>query len=219
MTFGSFALGVVTMAVLLWVGVGLFKGAHSALSTVGRRRSLRLLKGIGFKHIWPAPIVATGVVVVFLVLSQVPVLTYGWWTLIGGHGNVVFGSTDATRGTVLEWLVPMVFIALLIPAMPMFVEAEERRFRFGSEHRSALGRVLKALEFGLFHLLVGIPIAAALALSLGGWYFTMVYLREYRKASGNPWRATVESTRAHLAYNLFILGVVAVAMLVTALGG
>ena len=62
--------------------------------------------------------------------------------------------------------------------------------------------------FGAVHAVIGIPIGAALALSIGGWYFTWAYLRGYR-ASGET-AALLESTRSHLAYNTIIVTLVLV---------
>ena len=51
----------------------------------------------------------------------------------------------------------------------------------------------------------------ALALSVGGFYFTWAYLRAWR-ATGSEEAALAESTRSHLAYNLVIAGLVIVAL-------
>ena len=73
-------------------------------------------------------------------------------------------------------------------------------FRSGAEHWSASRRVLKTLQFGMVHALIGIPIGAALALSIGGAYFMFVYLRAFHR-TGSSNDATLESTTAHTAYN------------------
>ena len=57
--------------------------------------------------------------------------------------------------------------------------------------------------------LIGIPIGVALALSVGGLYFLVVYLRAFSR-TGSRHEATLESTRAHTAYNGVIIGVVLV---------
>src|SRR5204863_8552602 len=110
----------------------------------------------------PPPFV--GVVVLFVALYQVPPLRFGWWTAVGGNGNIVFGSSSHTQGTVLEWLIPVVFVSMLLPALPLLVEREERMFRLGAEGWSSRRRLVRGLQFGLLHLIAGIPIAAALAL-------------------------------------------------------
>ena len=198
-------VGALTVAALAWVGINLVVAARR--SVLRPRRSLELLRGLRFRHLWPAPFVLTAVVAAFLALSQIPPLRFGWWTALGGQGNVVFGTTSQTQGTALEVLIPLAFAALLIPALPVLVESEERRFRLGAESWSTARRVVRGLQFGLLHLIAGIPIAAALALSIGGWWFTFVYLRTYRPTRSQE-VALDESTRAHLGYDLVIVALV-----------
>lgn len=203
------ALDLLTFAVLAFVGVRLASGARIALSPPGRRRITGIVRSLRPRHFVLAPPVIVLVGAGIVGLTAVPGLDFGWWTAIGGSGNPVTGGTDRTSGTALEWLVPAVFLALLLPALPLFAEAEERMFRRGSEHRSTLGRAWWGVLFGLAHAVVGIPIGAALALGVGGWYFTWAYLRAYRR--GGREAALLESTCSHLAYNIeIVLLVVAV---------
>lgn len=208
---------LLTAAVLGFIGVRLFSGARTATSGAGRRTVLRVVRGIRWRHVWPAPFVLTAVVVVASLLMLVPPLDWGWWTALGGTGNPVTGGTDQTAGTVLEWLLPAVFLALLVPALPLFALAEEHMFREGAETWSWRRRVFKALQFGLVHVLIGIPIGVALALSVGGAYFQAVYLRAFRR-SGRRAAAVLESTRAHTAYNASIILIVVLALLAYAAG-
>jgi hypothetical protein len=108
--------------------------------------------------------------------------------------------------------VPIVFGVLLVASLPLLVEREEWIFRRGAERRSTARNVAVAVAFGLVHAVVGIPIGAALALSVGGLYFTHVYLSAYRSTRSRR-AALAESTRAHLAYNLVIVAVVLVALI------
>jgi hypothetical protein len=171
-----------------------------------------IVRGVRVRHFVPAIPVLTLVVIAVLVLIQVPGLAFGWWTAIGGIGNPVTGTTDRTAGTALEWVIPLVFIVMLIPALPLFAEAEERIFRLGSEDRSTWQRFGKGIQFGMVHAIIGIPIGAALALSIGGWYFTWWYLRAYKRTR-DPGAAMLESTRAHLAYNTTVIAIVLAAIL------
>ncbi|MEZ5218426.1 MAG: hypothetical protein R2715_18025 [Ilumatobacteraceae bacterium] len=104
---------------------------------------------------------------------------------------------------------PLAFLSMLLPALPLFAHAEERAFRQGAEHWSTERRAAKCVQFGLVHALIGIPIGVALALSVGGLYFLVVYLRAFSR-TGSRHEATLESTRAHTAYNGVIIGVVLV---------
>ena len=157
----------------------------------------------------------SGVLLVAIPLMLVPVFRWGWWSALGGDGNPIFGSSTATVGTVWAWLIPLVFMSLVVFALPLFANAEERMFRAGAERWSTRRRVAKVLQFGMIHALIGIPIGVALALSVGGTYFMAVYLRSYA-LTGSTNEATLESTRAHTAYNALIIVTVALALAVAA---
>jgi hypothetical protein len=207
---------VLTVAVLAFIGVRIAGGTRIALSGSGRALVTRIVRGLRVRHFAPAVPVLTVVVIAVLVLVQIPGLDFGWWTALGGIGNPVTGTTDRTTGTAFEWLIPLVFVVLLIPALPLFAETEERMFRLGSERRSRPQRFWKGIQFGMMHAIIGIPIGAALALSIGGWYFTWWYMRAFNR-TGSPLAATLESTRAHLAYNCTVVVIVLVAVVLASL--
>ncbi len=202
---------VLTVAVLGFVATRLVGGVRVSRSAAGRAVVREVVRRVRWRHVWPVPFVLTVVIAAAGLLVQVPGLGWGWWGAIGGEGNPVFASTDATAGTVWEWAVPLVFVCLLVPALPLFAHAEERLFRRGAEGWSRGRRTVKTLQFGLVHALIGIPIGAALALSIGGAWFLRVYLRAYR-TTGSVTDATFESTTAHTVYNGVII-VVVVALL------
>ncbi len=207
---------VLTIAVLGFMGVRLAGGVRHARTGPGRALTYAIVRGIGWRHVWPVPVVLTVVLAVAVPLMSLPVLRWGWWSAIGGEGNPVFGSSSATAGSALEWIIPIVFVALLLPALPLFAHAEEVVFRRGAQHWSARRRVFKTLQFGMAHAVIGIPIGAALALSVGGAYFMAVYLRAMRRGATEA-AATIESARAHTVYNGIIVVLVLVAIGATAL--
>lgn len=208
-----------TFAVLGFVGVRLFGGLRRSLASDGRALVASIVRGIRWRHVWPVPFVLTAVIFVATALVRLPVLKWGWWTALGGQGNPVFGTNDATGGTIWEWLVPVLFMAMLIPALPLFALAEERLFRRGAEHWSGRRRALKIVQFGLIHAVIGIPIGVALALSIGGAYFMFTYLRSYRNQASQQ-QATMESTRAHATYNgLIVTLIITAVVLDTVLNG
>lgn len=206
-------LDVLTLAVLTFVGVRLFEVARVSVAT--RARVLGIVRGLRPRHFLLAIPVLAVVLVAALLLVQLPVLSFGWWTAIGGEGNPVIGSTSRTQGSPLEVIVPLCFLALLLVGLPLLVETEEWVFRRGAQLRSRWANLRRAVLFGLAHALVGIPVGAAIALSIGGVYLTRRYLRGWRRTNTEE-GALLESTRAHLGYNLVIIVVVAVAL---ALGG
>jgi hypothetical protein len=200
-----------TVVVLVFVGSRIFSGTRLLGRRDVRDHVLEIVRGLRLRHFllaWPALI---GVVTVAFALLQVPGLSWGWWSAIGGVGNPVLGSSERSAGTPLEWIVPALFLTMLIPALPLFAESEERMFRLGAESKTWPQRIRRAVEFGLVHCLIGIPIGVGFALSVGGLYFTLAYLRRFR-ATGSPREAMAESTRAHLGYNLTVFGFVALAL-------
>ena len=204
---------LLTLGVLAFMAWRLAGAARVAMSGRGRARVATIVRGIRPRHLWPVPLVLAAVLGAALgLMALVPPLQYGWWTLLGGTGNPAFGSATVTDGTVWAWLVPAAFVTMLVPALPLFAQREEEIFRLGAERRTRSQRWLRSLLFGLVHAVVGIPVGAALALSIGGAYFTHRYLREYH-ATGSATEALLESTRAHTAYNgLIVAGALVVAV-------
>jgi hypothetical protein len=203
-------LDLLTVAVLAVVGLRLFEAARSSIEAHGR--TLSIVRGLRWRHFAGAIPVVLLIVPTAWVLIQLPVLSFGWWTMIGGQGNPVVGVTDKDYG-IVSVVIPLFFIGLLIVGLPLLVAREEWLFRRGAERRGTVANVGRSVLFGLAHAVVGIPIGAALALSIGGLYLTWCYLegwRETRSQSG----ALLESTRAHLAYNLTIITLVLVSLVV-----
>ena len=208
---------IVSVLVLGFMGVRLVTGVRASRSNRGKAIVSGVVRRIRWRHVWPVPLVLAVVLAVAYSLMLIPGLDWGWWNALGGEGNPVFGSSDSTAGTVWEWVIPLVFVLLLIPALPLFAHAEERLFRTGAESWSNGRRAWKLLQFGLVHALIGIPIGAALALSVGGAYFMWTYLRAYR-TSRSAMHATFESSAAHTAYNGVIVAVVLVGLVLFAFG-
>jgi len=207
-TLGVTALDVLALVVLAVVGVRLVEAARSSVEA--RRKSLAVTQGLRPHHFLLALPVLTAIVVTAVALIQLPVLSFGWWDAIGGVGNPAVGLTDQDLG-ILDVLIPAFFLGLLVVALPLLVAREEWVFRRGAEHRGAVQNVGRSVVFGLAHAVIGIPLGAALALSIGGLYLTWCYLRGWR-ATRSQAGALLESTRAHLAYNVTILGLVAIAL-------
>jgi len=207
---------ILTVGVLGFVGVRLATGTRRSLTGEGRSLVRRIVGGIRWRHIWPVPLVLSGVIVLAALLWHVPGLDWGWWSALGGEGNPVFGANDSTSGTVWAWLIPAAFLLLLIPALPLFAYAEEQMFRRGAEAWTPRRRAIKVVQFGLVHALIGIPLGTALALSIGGAYFMSVYLRAARSGASIA-EATLASARAHTAYNATIVAAVIVGVIVVAL--
>jgi len=201
---------IATAAVLTFVAAELTVGARRQFQSRRWRRGWEVARGLRLVDFGLAVVTVAIVIAVAWALLLIAPLRFGWWTALGGNGNPVIGSSSRLSGSILSWLVPAVFLALVVPLLPAFAEAEERRFRMGAEGWSTRRRAWRGLQFGLVHAVIGIPIGVAGALSVGGWYFTWRYVRAARR--GSPEAGLLASTRAHLSYNLVVLAVVAVAV-------
>lgn len=198
------------MAVLAFVGFRLADAARQTFSARGH--VWQLVTGLRLRHFLRAIPVLFAVLAVATPLLSIPGLDFGWWTKLGGEGNPAVGVApkSATPGP-LETIIPVVFMTLLVIGLPLLVEGEEWVFRRGAQYRTRAANARRSVLFGLVHALIGIPIGVAMALSVGGFYFTWAYLRAWR-ATASEDEALAESTRSHLAYNLVIAAIVIVAL-------
>ena len=130
-----------------------------------------------------AHLAAVGATAVAL-LTLVPPLRYGWWSLIGGSGNVLLGQTG-NSGTLWR-LVGIVLPLILVVVVPWLAHFEESTFRAGSENRSVPRRLAVQLGFGLIHCMVGVPLAVGIALTISGLYYERVYLTALSR-----WRSAI----------------------------
>lgn len=92
---------------------------------------------------------------------------------------------------------------LLFTAMPDIASTEERIFR-----RGLVGwqdALLWSFIFGMSHMLVGVPLAAGIALSCMGMYLSVLYL----------YGGLELSTLAHFQYNLILITLLMVSILVS----
>lgn len=131
----------------------------------------------------------------------------GWWDLLGGEGNVLFGRSSAASAAsapLMLRMVPFVLPVILIFLLPTLALIEERLFRRGRQLSSARSRVGRQLVFGLLHMVSGIGFIYALALCATGLFYLHVYLRRYA-ATGSQGLAVLEATRAHVAANLMLV--------------
>jgi hypothetical protein len=202
-------LDLFSLAVLAYVGFRLVDAARQSVSQ--RSHVWLVVFGLRLRHFLLGVPVLAGVITTAILLFHVPGLSFGWWTAIGGEGNPVFGTARPSAVGPLDAVLPVVFGLLLLLGLPLLVEGEEWIFRRGAERRGRAANLRRAVLFGLVHAVVGVPIAAALALSVGGVYLNWCYLRVWR-TTGSPQLALLESTRAHLAYNLVIVALVLVAL-------
>lgn len=156
-------------------------------------------------------------------LVKIPVLSWGWWSALGGEGNIMLGRTkDQGGGSAVADVVGLALLVVFAAAVPALALSEEQVFRRGSEQRGRGQRLRWAVGFGLLHSIMGIPIGVSLALGLGGLWFTGRYLTGWRAArdAGLPERACADagelrSTVHHIAWNWTLLGILAATAIIS----
>ena len=184
-------------------------------------RHLRLYTQIRPLMLLQSALLLAGVAAAVLALLSLdnPVLSFSWLGALLAHdapaavpvggvegGGPLSASAPSPAGNLLleplayGWLaVP--FVALLFFLLPQLALAEEELFRRGT--RTWRQGIVRSLAFGLAHLTMGIPVGAALALSLGGLWFTYQYFRG----------GVVRSATYHLAYNVLALSAIVLLVL------
>lgn len=140
-------------------------------------------------------LLVTVVAVTVAAATAVPLLARGLGDLFATTGNVVFAPVDvaaeaaggaADTGPNL-WFVGIVtvFLAVLALLLPWFAFVEEEVFRAGAEAWSLPVRIGAALVFGAAHLVMLVPLAAAIGIGVAGFAYGEVYRRRARR-TGPP---------------------------------
>ena len=174
--------------------------------------------------LYAIPTLAIVATVGFL-LIQLPVLSWGWWQALGGHGSIIFLSYGK-RDSWMSDVFPLTMVIAVSFWVFRLASDEELQFRRDSQHYTRRGILLFAFIFGLAHMIMGIPLGLALALSLGGLVFSWHYLRAYNRKLDRTFmheeqahqykemQALKSSTLHHAAYNILALSAAAVAFIV-----
>lgn len=208
-------------------------GRSARVAWSNRTLAVRVWRRIRPRH------VAGSLVLILVVIATavglmiyVPVSGYGLGTLIGLTGNAVFAPVEeaaARSGVTTGVATPTVssavvyataaFMTGLLLLFPWLAYVEERVFREGLERAGMARRLWAALRFGLAHLIMLVPVAAALAIAVAGLWYGGVYVRAFRRAATGDVTteqarktAVLESTVWHTTFNsllvvLLIVGV------------
>lgn len=157
--------------------------------------------------------IVTLTIAVAIALWHVPGLNYGWIGLFfGGEGGnmLVKPIMDGSESTniMVRLMVPLFFVALAF-VLPFLARSEERSFR--KEYNEWDSIVKQSIKFGLVHCLVGVPLAAGIALIVPGFFYGYKYKRAfdrntetlgYRRAEDE---AVMVSTTYHTMYNMIVV--------------
>lgn len=117
-----------------------------------------------------------------ITLWLVPGLNYGWVTFFFKEGgNLLIGPVmegTKSNSVAVRILVPIFFIVLTF-ILPFLARSEERIFRRG--HDSWRSVTKQSIKFGLMHCLVGVPLAAGIALILSGLFYGLKYKNAFER--------------------------------------
>ena len=208
------------MEILLTIGktlLVLLAVASVALPLVSERRNYHfvwsVLRRFRIKMFFECLGIVTLTIAAAIALWQIPGLNYGWIKLFfGGNGNMLIKPiTEGSESTniLIRLMVPLFFVALAF-VLPFLARSEERSFRKGHDEWSSITK--QSVKFGLVHCLVGIPLAAGIALIISGLFYGLKYKRAFDRnvESLGHWRAEDEavmvSTTYHTMYNMIVVG-------------
>ncbi|XKH58483.1 hypothetical protein LG293_17835 (plasmid) [Citricoccus nitrophenolicus] len=143
-----------------------------------RQDWVRVMRSIRW---WMVPVLIVALattLVTMTILLQVPGLGWGWWSALGGESNVVLGQTASATASPVGFALKALGVAvpaIVLVLVPLLALGEERTFRSGTGHYPWWRVLASSMGFGLAHLVVGIPVAAGLALTIAGVAFHLVY--------------------------------------------
>lgn len=102
-----------------------------------------------------------------------PILSFSWLQLISTKSEAEHGGTNLIVSTTTLPILGIVFGLLLAVNIPRLARLEEDTFRRGT--KDWRDGILRSIKFGFVHMIVGVPVAAAMALSILGVWLTHQY--------------------------------------------
>ncbi len=180
------------LAVAAWVVLVLVRSARNALD---RRDLIALVwRGVTARAYARAfGLLLLTMLAATVLLEAVPPLRFGLGTLVAFDGNAVFTPLEEAAGAMgpapalgPDWpliALTTLFLGFLGALLPWLAFVEEEIFRAGLETEKLAGEVWWALRFGLAHLVMLVPVGAALAIAVAGFGYGRVYRRGVRDAA------------------------------------
>lgn len=186
---------------------------------------LKVWKAFSIKMFFECLGVIVLVISASILLNQVSWLSIGYMQLLSDDsgGIVSVAASGNESGSIWLHVGSIVFLVILLVAIPFLAEAEEIMFRKGVLEKKKM--IKMSFVFGLVHLVMGITIGTALAISIAGYFFAVKYKKAhtdaYKNSSGantpywfrNDWirlkkaeeKALFMSTVYHSMYNSIII--------------
>ncbi len=176
-----------------WILVTLVRAGRGAWSH--RRLVLLVWSRIRPRHLLAAALLASIVIAIAGVLvSTVPGMDLGLGSLLGTSSNAVFTPLEEAvahsgppPASGPDWsliLITSGFLLPLLALLPWLAFVEEEVFRAGLEDASPRREAVAALVFGLAHMVMLVPLGAALAVGVAGFVYGRVYRSAYVHGDG-----------------------------------
>jgi hypothetical protein len=191
-----------------------------------------LIKEIYFRrakdYLW-AFLLVVFVFTTLIILSNIQLpnfLTFSWLKLLGAKSGTnlitnpgISGSTNQT----LQFFGSLIFYSALIFFLPYLAKIEEVQFR--SYKISIKDRIISSIKFGFIHMIVGVPVFAALILCIIGYIFSMKYVKSFDRAY-NKYQSTYfadeeaiySATSLHAKFNFLIISLVLISIIISYFG-
>ena len=148
-----------THLILIVVVIYLLFAAKQSLKNRKSRISFRYLRPRHFLRAFVALVLV--VLATALLLMPKSALRWGWWSAIGGSGNVILGQTANSVNSAASILISIGIVVLVMSILSQAAFNEEIIFRYGDEHRPFYKRLRRSIVFGLEHMIMGIPLGGS----------------------------------------------------------
>jgi membrane protease YdiL (CAAX protease family) len=188
-------VSILRLAIVAWILVTLARVARVAWRQ--RPLAFAVWRAVRPRHVVGALGLLTVVAgLAGALIGLVPGMDLGLGRLVGLTSNAVFAPLEEGLAraepppeTGPDWALILGASAFLLPLLlllPWLAFVEEEVFRAGLEDAGA-GRVaLASLVFGLVHLVMLVPVAAALAIGVAGAFYARVYRRGHAQGPAAP---------------------------------
>lgn len=130
-----------------------------------------------------------------LLIKYIPGMTFGWLTWLASKTSET-QTGQAMENSPILWGAIVIMILVFAVFLPKFALLEEETFRKPYIWSNKHIQLIQSLKFGLVHLIMGIPLGAALALSIGGIFFMETATRTAKKTLDNS-LAEIPKARTH----------------------
>ncbi len=188
-------VALIRLAIAGWILVTLARVARLAWRE--RALAVTVWRSIGARHVLGAiGLLAVVGAVATSLLALVPGMDLGLGRLVGLTTNAVFAPVEEGLSRAgpppasgPDWPMILGVSAFLLPLLfllPWLAFVEEEVFRAGLEGAGALRVAVASLVFGLVHLVMLVPLAAALAVGVAGAFYARVYRRAHTAGQRAP---------------------------------